>query len=115
MLGSLAKVTSDPTQPNQTVVNLGSFSAPNSAGWGENNLVQMQDAGGSVAVISLGGIQTVRFNGNAGDFDYLVFVPSALPLQLTGTTLVGHDGVSGASRRGMLADAGRSKQGNPSR
>jgi len=79
--GSLSQVTSDPTQPNQTTVALGSFNAPTSGAWGTDNVVQMKDGSGNVAVVSLSGLQTVRFNGDSGDYDYLVFVPAQLPLQ----------------------------------
>jgi hypothetical protein len=91
---SLNKVTSDPAQPNQTLVQLGTFTAPTSGAWGDNNVVQMKDTGGSPAIISLGGTQTIRWDGNSGDLDYLVFVPAPLPLQLTSVTLVGPSSLS---------------------
>lgn len=66
--GSLARVTSDPKQPNQTTVPLGDFNAPGSGGWGRNDLVRMN------ANVQLEGTQTLRFNLGSGDFDYLLFV-----------------------------------------
>jgi hypothetical protein len=78
--GRLEQVTSDPSQTNQTVAALGTFDAPGSGGWGANNLVQMKDGGGNAAVISLSGVQTVRFNTDSGDYDYLMFVPGVPPL-----------------------------------
>jgi hypothetical protein len=77
--GSLDLVTSNPAAPDQSVTRLGSFNAPGSGGWGRNELVQMKNSDGSVAVVSLGGVQTVRFNLGSGDFDYLVFVPVGAP------------------------------------
>jgi hypothetical protein len=77
--GSLDLVTSNPAAPGQSVTRLGSFNAPGSGGWGRNELVQMKNSDGSVAVVSLGGVQTVRFNLGSGDFDYLVFVPVGAP------------------------------------
>lgn len=84
--GRLEQVTSDPTQPNQTVVALGTFDAPTSGAWGTDNLVQMKDSGGNPAVVSLSGVQTVRFNANSGDYDYLLFVPGTAPLRFTSIT-----------------------------
>jgi hypothetical protein len=72
--GSLDLVTSDPTQPNQTVQELGTFNAPASGGWGRNELVPMKKDG-AIATVHMGGVQTVRYNMPSGDFDYLVFVP----------------------------------------
>jgi hypothetical protein len=80
--GRLEQVTSDPSQTNQTVAALGTFDAPGSGGWGANNLVQMKDGGGFPAVINLSGVQTVRFNTDSGDYDYLMFVPGVPPLRL---------------------------------
>src|SRR2546425_1175475 len=59
--GTLQLVTSDPMAPNQTVQQLGIFDAPGSGGWGRNELVQMKDAGGTVALVHLEGTKTVRF------------------------------------------------------
>jgi hypothetical protein len=75
--GSLDLVTSDPAQPNQTVEQLGTFSGAGSGGWGRNELVPMKDAEGDIAVVPMGGVQTVRFNLGSGDFDYLLFVPAS--------------------------------------
>src|SRR5690606_7675481 len=74
--GSLDLVTSDPTQPNQTVEPLGTFTGAGSGGWGRNELVPMRDSSGNIAVVEMGGVQTVRFNLGSGDFDYLLFVPA---------------------------------------
>jgi hypothetical protein len=75
--GSLDLVTSDPTKPNQTVQTLGTFNAPGSGGWGRNELVPMKNGAGAVAVVTMGGVQTVRFNTASGDIDYLILVPAS--------------------------------------
>lgn len=74
--GSLDLVTSDPTKPNQTTERLGTFSGTGTGGWGRNDLVPMRDADGKVTTVTMGGVQTVRFNLGSGDFDYLVFAPA---------------------------------------
>lgn len=76
LTGSLDLVTTDPTKPNQSTRALGTFSAPGSGGWGRNELVPMKGTNGQTAVVSMGGVQTVRFNLGGGDFDYLLFVPT---------------------------------------
>jgi len=76
--GSLDLVTSDPAAPNQTVQALGAFNAPGSAGWGRNELVPMKNTDGTIITVHMAGVQTVRFNSNSGDFDYLVFVPQTV-------------------------------------
>ncbi len=73
--GSLDLVTSDVTKPNQTTQAIGSFDAPGSGGWSRNELVPMKTTTGDLAVVHMGGLQTVRFNMPSGDFDYLLFVP----------------------------------------
>jgi len=75
--GSLSLVTGGVGTPNQTAVTLGRFNAPTSGAWGTDNLVQMKDNSGNALAISLSGVQTVRFNADSGDYDYLLFAPSA--------------------------------------
>lgn len=72
MKGQFATVASG----NATVV--GSFEAPSTGGWGNNALVPMRNADGSLASVKLNGQQTVRFNASNGDYDFLLFTP-ALP------------------------------------
>lgn len=78
LAGSLQLVTAGATTTTQTTQELGTFdSLGATGGWGNNRLVPMM-ANGSLATVSLGGEQTVRFTlGSGGDFDYLVFVPAA--------------------------------------
>lgn len=75
---SLALVSGDITTTNQTTQPLGTFSGPGTGGWGRNILFPMKDSNGNMAVVSLGGVQTIRANMAGGDFDYLLFVPTAL-------------------------------------
>ena len=85
--GTLFQVTGDPTQCDpQATTQLGSFSAPWTGGWDtwpdantpQDALIPMTDAGGAPATVTLGGKVTLRFQyaNNAGDFDYLAFVPA---------------------------------------
>lgn len=76
MTGSIDLVTSDPSKPNQTVTPLGTFNAGASGGWGRNELVPMKDTAGSIKVVSMGGVQTIRINEINADCDYVVFVPA---------------------------------------
>jgi len=75
--GTLSVVTSDPSQPNQTLQKLGTFDASGSGGWGNNTYVQLMDDSGAPAVVTLGGTMTLRATIDSGDFDYLKFVPAS--------------------------------------
>ncbi|HEV8543574.1 MAG TPA: carbohydrate-binding protein [Verrucomicrobiae bacterium] len=86
--GQLSRITSDPTQCNQTEEVVGIFDAPWTGGWDtwpdagtpQDALIPMHDAAGADALLKVGGLTTLRFTfkGGAGDFDYLAFVPSGL-------------------------------------
>ena len=77
--GSLHQITGDTATTNQTVTSLGVFRAPGTGGWGSNTHVPLTDTNGNRIVLSLGGIQTLRFWADSGDFDYLTLVPSNVP------------------------------------
>lgn len=77
MRGTLDLVTSDPTQPDQTLQALGKFVAQGTGQWSRNAFVRMTDAADAIAVINLSGEQTLRFTADSGDFDYLWMVPSS--------------------------------------
>lgn len=81
--GTIALVTSGVGTTNQTVAVLGICDAPSTGTWGLNNLVQMTDTNGVPIVVPLGGTQTVQFQGNSGDYDYLLFVPGTAPLRIS--------------------------------
>ncbi len=75
--GSLDRVTSDPTKPDQTTERIGTFIAPGSGGWGRNELVPLKNSAGAIATVPMGGVQTVRINLGSGDVDYIILVPTA--------------------------------------
>jgi len=88
--GTLFQVTGDPTQCDpQATTQLGSFSAPWTGGWDtwpdagttQDALIPMTDANGAPTTVTLGGKTTLRFQyaNNAGDFDYLAFIPTTAP------------------------------------
>ncbi|MEW6159771.1 MAG: hypothetical protein AB1813_20260 [Verrucomicrobiota bacterium] len=84
--GGLGLVTSDPTQCNQTVTELGTFRGPWTGGWDtwpdigtdQDALIEMKDASGNAAVVNLGGLVTLRWTWQAGsgDLDYIAFAPA---------------------------------------
>jgi hypothetical protein len=73
----LSWVTSGAGTTNQTIQPLGIFRYSGTAGWGNNRLVPMRDTNTlAKVVLPLSGQQTVRLNADAGDLDYLLFVPT---------------------------------------
>jgi len=75
---SLQQVTSDPTQPNQTVTNLGTFSL-NGAGWNVDGYSPLLDNFGNLVSVSLGGTNTVRVQvvqGGNPNLDSFLIVPA---------------------------------------
>jgi hypothetical protein len=77
MAASLSEVTSDRTQPDQTVISLGTFIAPKTGGWDTFTFVPLRDASGNDVIVPLSGERTLRFTVLPGslDFNYLAFVP----------------------------------------
>src|SRR5262249_18373875 len=75
---NLAKVTSDPTQPNQTTVSLGNFDADATGNWDSFCFVPLRDTTGKDVIVRLSGLTTLRATTVAGndDFNYLAFVPT---------------------------------------
>jgi hypothetical protein len=79
----LDQVTSDPTVAGQTTTPLGTFSIPNNIAHNNHTYVPLM-SGGSPAVVSLAGTNTVRLTmlGTAGqdnrklNINYLLFVPA---------------------------------------
>jgi hypothetical protein len=89
MSARLELVTSPANVPNQTVQVLGTFTAPASGAWGDNNLLPMQAPDGSLAVFKIRGTAatTFRFNAISGDFDWFVLAPAtSVPAKLTSAT-----------------------------
>ncbi len=96
--GVLSKVTSDPTQPNQTTETIGYFSGSSTGGWGANQLFPLRladnDRTGAPAVVNLGGASptTLRFEDASGDLDYFILVPAGGQppgLEITGVAVAG--------------------------
>jgi hypothetical protein len=81
MRGALSEVTSDRTQPDQTLVQLGTFTAPKTMGWDTFTFVPLRDAvTGEDALVRLSGERTVRYTIVSPDHDinYLAFVPTGV-------------------------------------
>jgi hypothetical protein len=94
MSARLEQVTSAANTPNQTVVTLGTFTAPASGAWGDNDLVPMQASDGTRAVFKVRSQPiTLRFNTISGDFDWFALAPATgVPAKVTSATPV--DGAS---------------------
>jgi hypothetical protein len=93
MGGQLDLVTSDRSQPNQTLQPLGEFVAPASANWDGFTFVPMTDASGElVEVESPGGEFTVRYSvkRNGGDMQYLMLT-EVITLLCPDNITVGND------------------------
>ncbi len=86
--GTLQKVTAGATTATQTLEELGTFTGQGTGGWGVNRMVPLQDAGGQNVALDLGGVTTIRYSSNNGDFDFLLLVaaPTDRPM-FTKTTL----------------------------
>jgi hypothetical protein len=102
MHGVLSVVTSDPTQPNPTLQNVGYFHAPATGGWGANQLIplRLSDTAitGDAAVVTLGGANPTTFNyvmAN-GDYDYFMLVPSNAQARpnITGITVAANGDIT---------------------
>jgi hypothetical protein len=97
--GTLFQVIGDPTVCDQFVSVLGSFDAPWTGGWDtwpdagtdQDALIPMKNSSGNVVELSFGELprplKTLRFQfaGDAGDFDYLAFVPVSPKLSFAKT------------------------------
>ena len=85
---SLDKVTSDPTQTNQSTASLGVFNVPSTAILLNYRYVPLTDANGILAAVNLSGTNTLRLTlggpqTNVTQYtmalNYLVFVPVTVP------------------------------------
>lgn len=82
---SLALVTSDPTQPGQTITKLGTFSVPATGGWQTYTWIPMIDAGGNIGRFNASGSPiTLRMTVDNGNFNanYFMLVPADLSVKL---------------------------------
>lgn len=75
--GSIGLVTAGVGTATQTVQPLASYTAPGTGAWSRNNVVAMTDSAGVLQTVELGGQQTIRWNYNGGDAEYLLFIPVA--------------------------------------
>lgn len=77
-VASFGRVTSDPTQPEQTVVELGQFNSPPTGNWDVFHFVPLKNSQGELASIRLAGTETLRWTMLPGaiDFNYLALVPA---------------------------------------
>lgn len=78
-------VTAGAGTPDQTTVQLGSYSAPSSGGWGVNTINSVMTAG-QETVVRLGGATTLRVWIDSGDFDWFALVPTTSRTSLPGMT-----------------------------
>jgi hypothetical protein len=82
--GTLQLVTAGVGTTNQTLTQLGNFNGPSTGAWGRNALVPLMDTNSATAVVvSLSGLNTIRFTADSGDYDYLWFVPATPSLRFT--------------------------------
>jgi hypothetical protein len=76
---TLSLVTSDPTQPNQTLQELGGFDGGASGDWGTMLFYTMHAPGDPATpqTVTLSGVKTLRLSVGSGNYDvnYLAFVP----------------------------------------
>ena len=109
--GTLWQVTSGANTTTQTLVQLGTFDAPGSGGWGLNNRVPLQDGNGNSVVLHLQGLMTLRYAAESADIDYYIFKALQAPQisqQPTNTTAV--EGGSATFSVALVQPAGASFQ-----
>lgn len=91
---SLSMVTSDPSQPNQTTTELGTFSIPNQLRKSNFRYIPLLDPAGAGAIVNLSGTNTLRIT-KLGDptaqsddrvevRNYLLLVPAQVSVQSSG-------------------------------
>jgi hypothetical protein len=80
MTSTLGRVTQGAGTANQTIEPLGTFRGTGSTGWSQNALIPLLTANtdsAPLAVFTLpGGPVTFRWNGGAGDLDWMVLIPT---------------------------------------
>ncbi|MGH7953322.1 MAG: hypothetical protein ACREFE_15610, partial [Limisphaerales bacterium] len=83
---TLSLVTSGQGTTTQTTQVLGSFADPNAGGWADWRWVPMLNTNGQMAVVSLGGVETLRATSGGGlNANYYMFVSApaaAAPVSL---------------------------------
>jgi hypothetical protein len=80
MTSTLHRVTSGAGTPTQTTALLGTFRGTGSTGWSQNALIPLltnNTEGAPAAILQLpGGPVTLRWQGGAGDLDWMVLIPT---------------------------------------
>ncbi len=71
-----SRVTSDPTQPNQTTESIGEFRSPATGNWDVFHTVPLRNSAGELLSLRLSGTNTFRLSHLPGNFDinYFAFV-----------------------------------------
>jgi hypothetical protein len=77
LAGDVGVVTAGVGTATQTVTKLASYNAPGTGAWSRNSLVPMREADGTLTEVELGGKQTIRWNYNGGDAEFLLFIPAS--------------------------------------
>jgi hypothetical protein len=81
---SLSLVTSGVGTPTQTTNLLGTFSDPNASGWQAWDWVQLLNSNGQLAVVSLGGVETLQANNTTAgsvNANFYMLVPAVVAPQ----------------------------------
>jgi hypothetical protein len=86
---TLSKVTSDPTLPNQTTSDYGTFSVPNQIRRANFSYIPVLDANDTAPVLGLSGVETLRLtvggtvtkDNRVEVLNYLLLVPAQVTLQ----------------------------------
>ncbi|HEY4417662.1 MAG TPA: hypothetical protein VGO57_18365 [Verrucomicrobiae bacterium] len=75
---SMYLVTSDRTQPNQTISKLGTFSIPSTGGWQTYQWVPLLNSIGNPVIFTGGSVQTLRVTTDNGNYNanYYMLVPA---------------------------------------
>lgn len=78
MSATLSEVTSDPSQPGQSLVPLGTFNGPDTVCWDCTfRYDALRDGTGEKVALRLGGLKTLRYTiGSGHDYNFLAFVPA---------------------------------------
>jgi hypothetical protein len=77
-------VTSGVGTPTQTTNLLGTFSDPNASGWQAWDWVQLLNSNGQLAVVSLGGVETLQANNTTAgsvNANFYMLVPAVVAPQ----------------------------------
>jgi hypothetical protein len=72
----LHRVTSDPTLPDQSTARLGTFSkSTGTDAWDDFRYIPLRDQAGTLAVVELNGIHTLRLTASSVNVNFFILVP----------------------------------------